>query len=115
MSSYLCFPNQTELKQHKSDMAACKQERQQLQVSVSEHSQHLQEEREKKQQLTAQLELQQTELLTLKSEFLQLCCIFLMTVKMTEWINTFIVVVRNHSVIFINMKIYQRLMNSASE
>lgn len=74
-------------------MAACEQERQRLQVSVSEPSQRLQEEREKKQQLTAQLELQRTELLTLKSEFVQLCCIFLMTVKMAEWINTFIIVV----------------------
>lgn len=64
---------------------------------MSEHSQHLQEEREKKQQLTAQLELQQTQLLTLKSEFVQLCCVFLMTVKMTEWINTFIIVVGQKS------------------
>lgn len=72
-------------------MAAGEQERQRLQASVSEHSQRLQEEREKKQQLTAQLELQQTELLTLKSKFVQLYCIFLMTVKMIEWTNPFII------------------------
>lgn len=72
-------------------MAADEQKRQRLQASVSEHSQRLQEEREKKRQLAAQLELQRTELLTLKSEFVQLYCIFLMTIKITEWTNTFII------------------------
>lgn len=86
-------------------MAANEQKRQRLQASVSEHSQRLQEQREKKQQLTAQLELQRTELLTLKSEFVQLYYMFILTI-MTKCqngqIHSLFWLIRNHSVIFIN-------------
>lgn len=63
------YANQTESDRHKSDLAAAEQEKQRLRASVAEHSQRFQEERLEKQQLTTQLELQHTELLSLKSEF----------------------------------------------
>lgn len=60
--------HQAELDQHKSDLAAAEHERRQLQASVMEQTLHVQEETLEKQQLTAQLEVQHVQLLTLSSE-----------------------------------------------
>lgn len=62
------YADQAELDQHKSDLAAAEHERRQLQASVAEQSQRVQEETLEKQQLTAQLEVQRMHLLTLTSE-----------------------------------------------
>ncbi|XP_040899244.1 coiled-coil domain-containing protein 158-like isoform X2 [Toxotes jaculatrix] len=57
-----------ELDQHKSKLAAAEHERLQLQASVAEQSQRVQEETLEKQQLTTQLEIQRMQLLTLTKE-----------------------------------------------
>ncbi|KAM3611299.1 uncharacterized protein V6R79_016197 [Siganus canaliculatus] len=61
-----------ELQQLRSDLTNMEHEKQQLQASVAEQSQRVQEESLEKQQLTAQLELQHMQVLTLKKEFKQL-------------------------------------------
>ncbi|XP_042344859.1 coiled-coil domain-containing protein 158-like isoform X3 [Plectropomus leopardus] len=61
-----------ELNQHKSDLAAAEHERQQLQASVAEQSQRVQEETLEKQQLTIQLDIQRMQLLTLTKEHKEL-------------------------------------------
>ncbi|XP_075881894.1 uncharacterized protein LOC142887870 isoform X3 [Nelusetta ayraudi] len=62
----------TDLKQHKWDMAAAEQERRRLQASVTDHGRRLEEEQEKKQGITAQLELLRAKLLNLENEHTQL-------------------------------------------
>ncbi|XP_070761054.1 coiled-coil domain-containing protein 158-like [Enoplosus armatus] len=61
-----------ELHQHKSDLAAAEHKRRQLQASVAEQSQRVQEETLEKQQLTTLLELQRIQLLTLTKEHKEL-------------------------------------------
>ncbi|KAK2837936.1 hypothetical protein Q5P01_015148 [Channa striata] len=61
-----------ELDQHKSDLAAAEREKRQLQASVAEQRQQVQEETLKKQALFSQLEFQRIKLLTLKKEHKEL-------------------------------------------
>lgn len=53
-------------------MAAAEQERRRLQASVTDHSRRLEEEQEKKQGITVQLEVLCAKLLNLESEWVQL-------------------------------------------
>ncbi|KAM4576990.1 uncharacterized protein PAE49_006900 isoform 2-T2 [Odontesthes bonariensis] len=61
-----------DLVHHKSDLAAVERERQQLQASVTEHLRHVREETLEKQNVSAQLELQHIQLLTLTKEHKEL-------------------------------------------
>ncbi|XP_070689527.1 coiled-coil domain-containing protein 158-like [Pempheris klunzingeri] len=61
-----------ELNQLRSDLAPAEHERRQLQASVAEQSQRVQEETLEKQQLTTQLEVQRVHLLTLTKELKEL-------------------------------------------
>uniref|UniRef100_A0A4W6EGD4 Coiled-coil domain containing 158 n=1 Tax=Lates calcarifer TaxID=8187 RepID=A0A4W6EGD4_LATCA len=61
-----------ELDQQKSDLATAEHERRQLQASVAEQSQRVQEETLEKQQLTAQLEIQRMQIVTLRKEHKEL-------------------------------------------
>lgn len=53
-------------------MVAAEEERRRLEASVSDHSQRLEEEQEKNQQITVQLEVLRAKLLNLESEWVQL-------------------------------------------
>uniref|UniRef100_A0A3B4VMZ4 Coiled-coil domain containing 158 n=1 Tax=Seriola dumerili TaxID=41447 RepID=A0A3B4VMZ4_SERDU len=61
-----------ELDQNKSDLATAEHERRQLQASVAEQSQRVQEETLEKQQLTTQMEIQRIQLLRLTKEHKEL-------------------------------------------
>ncbi|XP_067471940.1 coiled-coil domain-containing protein 158-like isoform X1 [Thunnus thynnus] len=61
-----------ELDQHKSDLAAAEHDRRQLQASVTEQTQRVQEETLEKQQLSTRLEVQRVQLLTLTKEHKEL-------------------------------------------
>ncbi|XP_049433759.1 coiled-coil domain-containing protein 158-like isoform X2 [Epinephelus fuscoguttatus] len=64
--------HRAELDQHKSDLAAAEHERQQLQASVAEQCQRVQEETLEKQQLTIQLDVLRMQLLSLTKEHKEL-------------------------------------------
>ncbi|KAM9744382.1 coiled-coil domain-containing protein 158-like isoform 1-T2 [Menidia menidia] len=61
-----------DLAQHKSELAAAEHKRQQLQASVTEQNQRVQEETLEKRQVTTLLELQRMQLLTLTKEHKEL-------------------------------------------
>ncbi|XP_049907414.1 coiled-coil domain-containing protein 158-like isoform X7 [Epinephelus moara] len=64
--------HRAELDQHKSDLAAAEHERRQLQASVAEQCQRVQEETLEKQQLTIQLDVLRMQLLNLTKEHKEL-------------------------------------------